>query len=600
MDDKKVKIGVDTDYESTFQRIKSDSSQMFREMIMDAQRYTSNSREIIRSLEEQIRAIERRNKIDKEFREARLSAAQQAGMAPEQVQAERRAIQTETREDRLQTALLRELIETVRNTSRDEIRENRTNVERRVDDFHSGKIDVQDPEEKLKLGLQAEELRGQAERTGRGGRMGFGYAQGVVGSSNAFEAGVGAAAMTGQNMAGMGGMIGGIGMFLALGALAGGKALQAARGYQEAMGEASGVMGGSMAGYEGFGNEFSTYGYTMDQAIRRRTQMARAIGRAGSSSQLTRESFLLERGAGIDAGIMTSLLQTMRGDTSGLGLLGNTSQLTGGLRSIGAMRGGDLSLLPEFMQTLIQVNQEQLKVLGSVDTGMNSKMITAIASLDDTFKNPQVLNQVLGQLRGGLTGGNAQVEALQFATLSRMKPGNSLFSLMKMRENPFGTENQNYLAEYLSSMEKMSGGEEQFFMNIMSAFGTSATMSERIGKGFREGKLQSVIADLNSNPKGGLVGIEGRAEGATSTILSETAKFTNVFQTTGNDLVKGLMEMKEGLSGIKETMVEVVKGSQEAADAMREQAENMKPVTGFFMRLLAGQAEMAPYRGFTH
>ena len=227
--------------------------------------------------------------------------------------------------------------------------------------------------------------------------------------------------------------------------------------------------------------------------------------------------------------------------------MGVTGRTVSAFRGAGTISGGNLALLPEYLQTLIGLSQQQLQTLGEVDQGINVRMIAGISALDEAFKNPDVLRGVVSSLQGGLTNASSpQVEALQYSVLSRANPGASLFELQKTRER--GLSDPKYASMYLTQLRDVSGGsDERFYLNIASAFGMSASMAEKVGGRFAAGDIDSII-DLagTGSAAGEIAGRAGRGRG-TSEIEISTAKFTSQFQQTGKDLVDGMVKLSDNI-----------------------------------------------------
>lgn len=508
-DERRVNINVGATGVENLEIIQRRARETYRDLRVDAQRYSNDLREQNKYIEEHIRLAERLNRTTDTSRGGQLTRDLGSGKINKaEFESQFREHSRDSRSNELTNEYLRRLL-AEQQTSNKEIK---TNI------------------------------------------SGFGLLSRTINSRSLPEAGIDAVGQVGGGMMGMGGRAGAIGIALALGAMVGGKAVQAGMMYQGALGSNVGVFGGSMQDYQGFGRGFSDLGYTMEQSARRRLAMSRAAGRMDLGN-LTAESFYLERGAGLDEGLQSQLLMMGRNDRSGLGLYGGVNRMVSSMRGAGAIKGDDLSLLPEYMQTLIHVSQEQLKVTGSVDVGINTKMISAIASLDDSLKNPQVLTQMMTQLRSGLTSGNPQVEALQYSVLSKMAPGSSMFRLMEMREDPFGRGNEKYMQNYLGSLRGMSGSSESFYMNIMNAFGLGAKQSKILGSGFEGGDLSRAMAGM----RGEDLDIVGRAKEATPKLLDEVAKFTNVFQESGSKLATGLSDLTDTIKGLIKSMGETSK-----------------------------------------
>lgn len=233
--------------------------------------------------------------------------------------------------------------------------------------------------------------------------------------------------------------------------------------------------------YGGLGN-FNYLGLSTAEALRKQSEYRRAnVNLSGSDLEF-------EKGFGISGGGMSSLLQSTRNDVSNdmysSGQLGARylSYLTA---SIAPRQVRSYS--EEYLKILVDLNQQQLEQVGYTNSLVNSEIVQGIAKLDDSFQNPAVLQRVVSSLQSGLMNANSpQLEALQFSSLQKIKPNASYFELLKARENPFSSENSEYLNEYLKDLSSIGTDEDgQGFMNVASAFGISNTLAEKIVRGAR-------------------------------------------------------------------------------------------------------------------
>lgn len=558
MDEKKVRIGVDPgDYESTLRRLKSSSDELFRGMIQSSRAYSTSAREVLSDIESQIKAIERRNRVEAEGRRTQLQEQFRGGEINEsQFKRGVQQITIESREDKLQTQLLRELIDTVKQQAKDEIREDRTNVERRIQESRTvnARAPQGDEKEILKETIQQYELGrvGQEEIAQRGAfdraQRGLPYLGAVAGSSSIYEAG----ARTGQmgfgklgQAGGMWGFVGGLGV---IGAMAAGRAIQASLPYEQALGRVASISGANLSSYEQFGRGYEDYGYTMDETLNRRYAITRARGTTKGAGKATLDALLMERGLGLDSGMLDQLERLQRGETSGFSTREIIQGSIGSMRGVGMVAGGDTSILPEYLQILVELGNEQVKRLGSVDTGVNSKMVTGIASLDNSFKNPEYLKEAVGSIRQGLiTAPNPQAEALQFAVLSRMNPGSGLGELFTEREKG------EYAPEMMKMLSTISGGSTDMMQFLVAGMfpGMSQTTARKIAMGDRDEMNRIMQGQFTTE---GGVNLEGRAGGATGNLSSNMASWTNTFMQTGKDIVDVFNDFKSSFSDYIKTI----------------------------------------------
>ena len=132
--EKKITFSAEDKGVATYmERMKRSAEDLGRMMIRDARAYTTSGNEVIRVLEEQIKAIEKRNRVDSQMRRAELEGRFQAGTIKEgDYRKGITEIRQGTTEDRIQISLLRELIETTKYQGKEELRADRKNVEDQI------------------------------------------------------------------------------------------------------------------------------------------------------------------------------------------------------------------------------------------------------------------------------------------------------------------------------------------------------------------------------------------------------------------------------------------------------------------------------------
>ena len=130
--DKKIRFSVDSrevqDYQS---KMREQAQQMAVDMVNYARSQNQSSKETLRIIEEQIKAIEHRNKLDREMASQVIGQRHiEKKIDYKTYREEIRKLDEGARQEDLQVRLLRELIEVTRITSRDEIRSDKENAER--------------------------------------------------------------------------------------------------------------------------------------------------------------------------------------------------------------------------------------------------------------------------------------------------------------------------------------------------------------------------------------------------------------------------------------------------------------------------------------
>lgn len=487
--EKKITFSAqDNNVGQTYERIRQSAERLGRDLVSSSRAYTTSGKEITQNIEEQIRLIEKRNKLESERLKLGVEKRFEVGMiSPEEKRKQLTGVSVSSKEDQLQVQLLRELVDAVKMTAKDEIREDRISVEKQIKSSKRGLsqlgISQDDELSELKQVLQRqyigdikEQEVGERERFtyGKviaGAQRGFGAASGALGAKNEFYALAGL-------MAAIPFVGGGLSMLSQ-------KALSGAEGLERGMGDVGALEGRGYKGYIGEAGivrgSYTQLGMTPTEYFNQLATRGRARGSvsAARSEFQGLTDFKIARGLGEDQ--MTSLSSLYRGGTN------ERATPLNQLRFIeGFVRDNNMSneLFGDYLQILIDTNKEQVVRLGSLNEDVNNKLVTSITSLNEDFKNPDVLRNVYSGITGGLmTPANPRVEALQFAALRRVNPGASFVDLMTQRERP----SAEYLSATLSMLRKMSPTEDILTQNIKGFF---PALSWEISKGIGKGDLK--------------------------------------------------------------------------------------------------------------
>ncbi len=155
MADKRIQFsGVDTGVASMMQRLRQDAKSMGSDMISDARKYSQQAKEQLAFIEMQIRALEKRNKLSKEETIQRMSV----GKTPAEISKISANVAANYSGREFETKLLRELIDTIKLTAKEQIAEDRKQVEQQVRAFTQNPSQFS-PEDQLRLGYQRELLQ---------------------------------------------------------------------------------------------------------------------------------------------------------------------------------------------------------------------------------------------------------------------------------------------------------------------------------------------------------------------------------------------------------------------------------------------------------
>lgn len=580
MIEKKVVFTAEGGNVSSFMdKLKKDSEDLGRGLIRDARKYTTSGKEALTYIEDQIRAIERRGKADRESRKIELDLARSKGtITPQDYKSKMTGISSGAKIDDQQVRLLKELIEAVKVSSRREIIEDRANVEKQVrSDKSLDEFGVKGDElESFKRTLQRQQIGGikTQEETEKGQFVsGKGAARsiagGAAGSPNIIHAGLIAASV-------------GVGLFSSVAGQimgqVGQRALQQARKFQDAQGGMSSLTGRSGGNYSG-----SMTSLGMANAdflpIWRQTAIARG-GVDGESKQRARDIAYLSKGTGFGQDMFLQMETLTRG--GGMSARAGTQRFVRGLQGIGAIEGQDMSLLGEYLPILVNLQQEQVKLTGETNNEIATKLVTGIASLDESFRNPNVLKNLLPSiLAGARTPSTPQVEALQFRALSKLNPGMNLMELEAQRENP----TLNYIEDLFTSLRSVSPNQEMFARNIRGTFGLTSTMAIKAARGF--GQEGFNLGDFAN--EAGITNLNRRAGAGygTGVLTAKTAEWNAKFETLGNNLIGVLQALVLGSSGLGKIIKSANKVNKTIVEQNEATAKEMEKGGGFWAKFIA-------------
>lgn len=613
MNEKKIQFSAeDKGVLSYMQKLKKDSEDYYRSMIKDARDYTTSGKEVVRIIEEQIRAMEKRSRADSSMRELELRKRLDAGTIDQKgYKTSLAEIKRGTEEDKLQVQLLRELIETTKLQAKEELRSDRKNIEDQIKQSKTAEVlGPQGDEIKLlKESVQKSELarikkdeveeqfwsRTSKERLATGVNM---FA-GAVGSSNLYTGG---ASAMGQLPAMMGAGIVATAIVGAMSSLVS-RGFKEASSYEKALTRMSAQSGNPYAMYvnERYGRYLENFGTTQEEYLNTTVETARAQGyrykrdkrgaiiRETTQGDVAVENIMASKAYDIDMNSLLALTRASRGERGGYGSAADRLQgLYGGMRRIGAAGADDKSLVPEYLQLLIKVNEEQNNIMGKVNTNISGGMILGIANMSNEFRrNPELLKSVIGGFQQGLSKSNVpQVEAMQLNVLSRLNPGQSYFKYREMMEEGGLLGNSKYASKFLESLYGQSGGNTELFADYISQtfFGgknlrQSRLIAESSTSRLRSGKDAFSIAGLSSDLGVDLEKMAGKDYG-TGVLEKATTQTTNRFAQNGEQLVQEIDKIVAGLGVFTKNLIKANETLKETAK-MNEKMTGRYSVMGF-------------------
>lgn len=468
--DKKIRLDVDGSGVSNFRR---DAEQLAREMIKSSRQYSTSSKEVLKDIENQIKAIEKRNKLDAEFERMRLSSLRgSGGIGDVDYSARQKSITTSTQQDKLQTNLLREVIDAIKNTSKEEIREDRRNVERAVQRSATvGKLAPEgDALSILKETIQQDMLGGlnvseaTQARNFNLSRFGAGTMAGVGAAYRGDTSGM--AMMGASRMLSTGNpyAIGGAGILALLGAAFMGnkRVFTEARDY--GITTQTGGVNLANAG-SAFGNVgFSEIGMGRYEGMREGARYIRALGGEQMTPEQIRGLISVTRSRDVSAELLSQTVGFQRYSNTGNNMTVVSSLETALKRMYPDEFRRKLIQLPEMMGVYNSLAQQMIQTTGGANATNLSNFVGGVAQ-GFGVEGTNLQRYATGFLRGFSGSQNNFVRKMQFSAMRQAYGDISYQASLERLEDP--TSSPEYMRVMAANMRKQGVAPFRSWMKSM-------------------------------------------------------------------------------------------------------------------------------------
>lgn len=567
----------DTGVADTMAKLRQQSEELGRGLIRDARDYTSSGKEAVKYIEDQIKAMERKVALHQKEQKFRAdSQRQQAleGASPrerqridQQYKSKLTDIGTENREDQMQIALLRELIETIKVKAREGIAADRQNITEQVaKDESLAQLGIKEDEDEF----QALEKTIQRETIGTTAKTEREESVNIRDAAKKAEkvSTRSAQALTRPNeIYALGGLLGMIPIVGAGLAMLANKALGEAEGRADARASASSQAGLAMSGIGG-----SHHGLTQAAVLSRfggaqANETARALAMRGVMSEGLmshgaqsgmKDAMNLEMGHGISRGVLEGLAGFGGYHTGGV-TSGTRHQSMGGMFFDDLTRAmsktGLLGASGQQGQNMEAIGQSANQIFGQLSQSLerfDMRQVMAgmsgLTSLGGSFADPDQMGQRYLQLQGGLTDtGNPYTQALKFNTLMGMpgSQGKSRFELMEQQEK--GMTEPGFMRGYLQQLHDMSGGNKDIMMEeVKGAFSSlSFDQTRSVVEGFMENPQ---AFDMNFDQFKGNKALADKQYA--ETLAVSTAEWADMFADAGDGIIYATNAVTDGIKSL--------------------------------------------------
>lgn len=554
--DKKFRISVD---DQKIRELRQTANELARDMIVSARQYSTSSKQVVQDIEEQIRLIEKRNRTDKEIERTKIDTQFSAGrITGEQRKEAIGRIHSESKVDDLQISLLRDIVDAIKQTAKDEIREDRVNVEKRIResktvDQLSPKVDPEQAlRETIQKGLIGEVGREEVEEE-RDFSM---FREGKRKSDAALATVAGAQSEYSLMAAGIGALSIGAGV-------AANRIIQSAARFEEGA-KRYGIV--TETGIAGGVREASSrlpggqYGLSPAEALERYTAYM-VSGQSGFNDKTIGRLFGAERRLGLSTEDISGV--------AGAGRYAGADPARAIMMFETYLRKTDqnISLLPEVLRTYTSVANNLLQITTGVDTDRVAANIARLGQV--TGAKGVGLQQWTQGVQGLSKAQNPMVRAMLMRKFMEKNPNASMFEIQAMMERP--TEYMDVVGEAISEMQEGMGGD-MGLQALYSFFGGQISRSELLRT------RGSKFSDLG---EGGFDTSRSRIDEDTTPYIGAVERsqrgFEEFFQTYGEKIVStidGLAQSVKSRFSVDENPQERKAWEQTVSSGIEQGMEN--------------------------
>lgn len=548
----------DTGVSQTMNRLRADSKRLHEDMLRDAQSSTSSQKEALKYYEEQIKLIERRNRLDRETSKFELKEKFDRGMesaAPTQrsklaetFKQQMGQLDSDSESDKLQVQILRDLLETTKQQHREELRHEST--ESTKDRMH---------EERLSLGKEKDESRRETSPQSQGAIMagvkGVMYARGL---SNLLEQGErggrGALSTVSSGL-----MMSGNPYAMAAGGIM--EFLTGAFGLvqkQQQMVHTSAVLTGretSSLAASGFGyggtERIERIGMDREQYLQRYEGSVRSYGRGISEEQSMRDIYA-EKAMGLDSGVVSQIQNLTRTMSEFSEVQQVTNEVHRAMVGTGALGSGniDMARMNAIVSTAVQMQESRFQRTG-LQTGFSERLgiMRGLEGMGGSFKDDQYKQATLQQLESGIaTTPNKMVHAMKLRQARELFPEQNPFELFATIQSG----DPRLIAPMIEQLASSTQDDTLLMQRMSDMFGGQLSPQNvvAITKGVRQGKK---IEDMLPGQVGqGVAGemYRERAQESTPAMNAEALKLWNEAIVKSTELMGSLTSKLETLLGL--------------------------------------------------
>lgn len=310
---------------------------------------------------------------------------------------------------------------------------------------------------------------------------------------------------------------------------------------------------GATGGISKYNQDLSKYGLNYSEVSDLQYNVAARKGRSNNLGRDSENIIALQQGLGVKQETSFAMLELMRSnrdsDKNVMNIVGGALQKGQG----SLFKDGDRSFLNEFLtRNYTQLQRALLTTQNTVASGTAFDIIKKFDSIGGPFaardsRSSGLINQIQGSLANP---GSDNLKALAFTVMRRQNPNMGLSGLLEEQQK--GLASPSYLKSMLEMVDQMGGDKDMKIMNVAGMFGlqnniAAARKIYENRKGLLSGKIS--VDQLKGTGQFGEDSIRALGEEQTGKYTSSTAEIENAFIESAVTGVKVVGEKMKGLMG---------------------------------------------------
>jgi len=312
------------------------------------------------------------------------------------------------------------------------------------------------------------------------------------------------------------------------------------------------------------------YGVTREEFVSQyMPNAARARGTSKSAEFYAKTDVVIDKGLALDTGTSSQLAKL--GRATGDDAASSARMMVAALKESGQLGddGQDMTKLNEYMRGFIQLSESKLQRFGVSENTGTMGAIKALSGLGGNFDREDYTVETTRRMDEGLRSGSNEAKAMKMTLLRQLNPDKGRFGLEAEYEK--GIDSEGFLDAVLNLVKNSGGTEDNQMMLLDSLMGGQMRKSD-IQKIVKSNFDASAINEVQEYSDSDLE-IEARAKGTNSNIDTENKFLKETMTDVTSAIGAASSEFTEKVLGVLER---IASSSDKTARTSKESLSHRK------------------------